>query len=67
MVGMTDDETEPIEERCTKFVATVHWDEDSEFDDVGVIRDALEQQGYDTRMASNNSQLLVMREGGRDD
>ena len=52
--------------RSTVFIGTVEWERDSEFDDVKAVSGALEDAGYDTRMASDNSHLLVMRrsEGG---
>lgn len=49
-------------ERSTMFAATVEWGADSEIGDVRSIREALESGGYQTRMATDNSQLLVMRE-----
>jgi hypothetical protein len=48
--------------RSTMFVGTVEWGADSEIDDVQAVTGALESAGYDTRMASDNSHLLVMRE-----
>lgn len=56
---MTDD---GATERSTMFVGTFEWGADSEFDDVEAVDGALESAGYDTRMASDNSHLLVMRE-----
>jgi len=49
-------------ERSTMFVGTVEWGADSEFEDVQAVLGALESAGYNTRMASDNSHLLVMRE-----
>lgn len=60
IVQALDDADAP--ERTTMFVATVQWDADSEYQDVKEIDDVLREAGYETRMASNNSQLLVMRE-----
>lgn len=49
-------------ERSTRFVATVMLEPDSEWDDVESIIETIEDAGYNTRMSSDNSQVLVTKE-----
>lgn len=49
-------------ERTTEFIATIHWDADSQWNDVMDIDDAMLDLGYQTRIARDNSQLMVFRD-----
>jgi mannitol/fructose-specific phosphotransferase system IIA component len=57
---MTERET-MARQRTTQFVATISWDEDSHFDDVRSISQLMEEAGYSTRMAADNSTMMVLR------
>jgi hypothetical protein len=59
---MTDSSAE-ASQRSTEFIATISWDEDSEWEDVIGVTLSMKQMGYGTRMAADNSEMLVFRDG----